>query len=356
MALFALHKAISMEIGISTFGEVHPERVAGGARESYARMQELLEEAKLADATGLDVFALGEHHRPDFIISSPEVVLGAIAAVTQRIRLSSSVTVLSSADPVRVFQQFAELDLLSGGRAEILAGRGSFTESFPLFGYSLNDYNELFVEKLDLLMHINQHEIVNWQGRFRPAIRNLGVYPRPLQPSLPIWLAVGGTPSSAVRAGKLNLPMTLAILGGRPSQYVPFIQLYRKSALEAGHDPAKLQLGINSQFHLAEDSDQAADDFYPSYEKLMNRVGKERGWSPMTREQFEFMRLPDGPLFVGNVKEITDKIIYQHGLFGHTRFLAQLVKGSIAQEKVMKSIELLGVKVAPAVREALSSL
>lgn len=343
-----------MEIGISTFGEVHPESVPGHAVQAHARMQELLAEGRLADETGLDVFALGEHHRPDFIISAPEVVLAAIAATTQRIRLSSSVTVLSSADPVRVFQQFAELDLISGGRAEILAGRGSFTESFPLFGYSLNDYNELFVEKLDLLTLINKQEIVSWQGKHRPAIRNLGVYPRPLQPSLPIWVAVGGTPSSAVRAGKMNLPMTLAILGGKPSQYVPFVQLYRKSAQEAGHDPGQLQLGINSQFHLAADSDQAADDFYPSYEKLMNRVGKERGWSPMTREQFEFMRMPEGPLFVGSVQEVTDKIIYQHGLFKHTRFLAQLVKGNIAHDKVLRSISLLGTKVAPAVREALA--
>jgi probable LLM family oxidoreductase len=342
-----------MEIGISTFGEVRPEKVAGGAVESHARMQELLAEARLADETGLDVFALGEHHRPDFIISSPEVALAAIAAQTKRIRLSSSVTVLSSADPVRVFQQFAELDLISGGRAEIMAGRGSFTESFPLFGYSLNDYNELFVEKLELLTLINRQETISWQGKHRAPIRNLGVYPRPLQPSLPIWVAVGGTPASAVRAGKMNLPMTLAILGGKPSQYVPFIQLYRKSALEAGHDPAKLQLGINSQFHIAEDSEQAADDFYPSYERLMNRVGKERGWSPMTREQFEFMRLPEGPLFVGSPQEVTDKIIYQHGLFNHTRFLAQMVKGSIDAEKVMASIRLLGTKVAPAVKEAL---
>lgn len=342
-----------MEIGISTFGEVQPEKVAGGAIQAHARMQELLAEAKLADETGLDVFALGEHHRPDFIISAPEVALAAIAATTKRIRLSSSVTVLSSADPVRVFQNFAELDLISGGRAEILAGRGSFTESFPLFGYSLNDYNELFVEKLELLTLINKQEIISWQGKHRAPIRNLGVYPRPLQPSLPIWVAVGGTPASAVRAGKMNLPMTLAILGGKPAQYVPFVQLYRKSAQEAGHNPDQLQLGINSQFHLAEDSDQAADDFYPSYEKLMNRVGKERGWSPMTREQFEFMRLPEGPLFVGNAQEITDKIIYQHGLFKHTRFLAQLVKGNISPEKVMRSIELLGNTVAPAVREAL---
>ncbi|QEH42910.1 LLM class flavin-dependent oxidoreductase [Chitinophaga sp. XS-30] len=342
-----------MELGISSFGEVRPEGVSGGAAESHRSMQELIAEAKMADSAGLDVYALGEHHRPDFIVSAPEVALAAVAAVTKHIRLSSSVTVLSSADPVRVFQDFATLDLVSGGRAEIMAGRGSFTESFPLFGYSLQDYDELFVEKLELLMQINRQEVITWKGKFRPPIFGKGIYPRPLQASLPIWQAVGGTTASAVRAGKLNLPMMIAILGGRPDQYVPFIGLYRKSAQEAGHDPAALQLGINSQFHIAENSDQAADEFYPSYEKLMNRVGKERGWSPITRDQFEIMRLPEGPLFVGNVQEVTDKIIYQHGLFRHTRFLGQLIKGYIDHAKVLKAIELFGTKVAPAVKEAL---
>lgn len=342
-----------MELGISTFGEVQPEGVSGKAVSSHLRMQELIAEAKVADESGLDVYALGEHHRPDFIISAPEVALAAVASVTKKIRLSSSVTVLSSADPVRVFQNFATLDLVSGGRAEIMAGRGSFTESFPLFGYSLQDYDELFVEKLDLLLRINEQEVITWKGKYRPPLFQKGVYPRPLQASLPVWQAVGGTPASAVRAGRLNLPMMVAILGGRPAQYVPFVELYRKSAREAGHDPAALQLGINSQFHLAENSDQAADEFYPSYEKLMNRVGKERGWSPITRDQFEIMRLPEGPLFVGNVQEVTDKIIYQHGLFKHTRFLGQLIKGYIDHEKVLKAIELFGTKVAPAVREAL---
>ncbi|MGX5819350.1 Atu2307/SP_0267 family LLM class monooxygenase [Chitinophaga lutea] len=342
-----------MELGISTFGEVQPEGVSGGAKESYLRMQELIAEGRLADETGLDVFALGEHHRPDFIISAPEVALGAIAAVTKNIRLSSSVTVLSSADPVRTFQNFATLDLISGGRAEIMAGRGSFTESFPLFGYPLSDYDDLFSEKLDMLLQINREEVTSWKGRFRAPFRERGVYPRPLQPALPIWIAVGGTPASAVRAGKLNLPMTIAILGGKPAQFVPFVNLYRKSAQEAGHDPNQLQLAINSQFYVAEDSEQAADEFWPSYEILMNRVGKERGWQPITREQFEYLRLPDGPLFVGSPQEIVDKIIYQHGLFNHTRFLAQIVKGYIDHEKVMQAIRLFGTKVAPAVRKAL---
>ncbi len=342
-----------MELGISTFGEVKPEGVPGNAKEAYLRMQELIAEARLADAVGLDVYAVGEHHRPDFIISSPEVVLGAVAAVTKNIRLSSSVTVLSSADPVRAFQQFATVDLLSGGRVELMAGRGSFTESFPLFGYSLADYDALFEEKLDMLLHINQNEIVSWKGKFRAPLNNRGIYPRPYQASLPVWLAAGGTPASARRAGRMNLPLALAILGGKPDQYVPFVELYRQAAKEAGHDPSQLKLAINSQFYVGEDSDQAADEFFPSYEKLMNRVGKDRGWPPLEREHFEYMRMPDGPLFVGSVQEIIDKIIYQHQLFKHDRFLGQLVKGYITHEKILRAIELFGTKVAPAVREAL---
>ncbi|MBA4850765.1 Atu2307/SP_0267 family LLM class monooxygenase [Emticicia sp. BO119] len=342
-----------MELGISTFGEVHADGVSGKAVNAHVRMQELIAEGKLADEVGLDVFAVGEHHRPDFIISAPEVALAAIAAVTKNIRLSSSVTVLSSADPVRTFQNFATLDLISNGRAEIMAGRGSFIESFPLFGYSLDDYNELFVEKLDLLTKINQSEIISWRGKFRASIHQLGVYPRPIQEALPIWLAVGGTPASAVRAGKMNLPMTLAILGGRPSQYVSFVNLYKQSYKEAGHDPAKFQLGINSQFYIADTSQQAEDEFWPSYEKLMNRVGKERGWSPITREHFEYLCMPDGPLFVGSPQQVIEKILYQADLFGHTRFLAQMVKGDIPHAKIMKAIELFGTQVAPAVRKAL---
>lgn len=344
-----------MELGISTFGEVAPEGVSGNALQSNIRMQELLAEAKLADEIGLDVFAVGEHHRPDFIISAPEVALGAIAAVTKHIKLSSSVTVLSSADPVRTFQNFATVDLLSNGRAEIMAGRGSFIESFPLFGYNLNDYDALFEEHLDLLVKINKSEVISWSGKHRPSIKNLGVYPRPLQAALPIWLAVGGTPESAIRAGTMNLPMTLAILGGKPAQYVPFVNLYRQAAKEAGHNMDALQLAINSQFYVADDSQTAADEFYPTYEILMNRVGKERGWSPMTRQQFEYLRLPEGPLFVGSVQQVIDKILYQYKLFKHTRFLAQMVKGTVPHEKIMHAIELFGTQVAPAVRKELNS-
>ncbi len=342
-----------MEIGISTFGELSPEGVSGGARDSYLRMQEIIAEAKLADKLGLDVYAVGEHHRPDYMISSPEVVLGAIATVTEKIRLSSSVTVLSSADPVRVFQQFATVDLLSGGRAEILAGRGSFIESFPLFGYNLVDYDALFEEKLQMLLEINRQELISWRGKFRSPIGKQGVYPRPLQQALPIWLGVGGTPASAVRAGKLNLPMTMAILGSPPRQFTSLVNLYRKTAKDAGHNPDQLQLAVNSQCYIADSSDQALDEFFPTYAARMDRVGKERGWQPLTREYFEHMCMPEGPLFVGSVQDVVDKIIFQHGLFKHTRFLAQLVKGEIPHEKIMRTIELLGAEVAPAVKEAL---
>ena len=345
-----------MELGISTFGEVEPERGSGSALKSYRRMQELLVEARLADEVGLQVVAVGEHHRPDFIVSSPEVVLGAIAAVTSKVRLSSSVTVLSSTDPVRTFQQFATVDLISGGRAEILAGRGSFIESFPLFGYDLEDYDDLFIEKLDLLLQINQEEVVNWKGKYRSPLQRQGIYPRPYQRSLPIWIGVGGTPASAARAGRLGLPMTLAILGGRPTQFVSYVELYKKSAREAGHDPALLPLAVNSQMHIAEDSQTAANDFYPVYEQLMNRVGRERGWSPMTRAHFEALRGPDGPLLVGNPEEVAEKIVYEHRILGQTRFLGQMIKGEgLPHEKVLRSIELLGTRVAALVREKLAN-
>jgi len=341
-----------MELGISSFGGVQPDGAPGRATHAYQRVQELLEAIRLADEVGLDVFALGEHHRPDFVISAPEVILAAAAAVTRNIRLSSAVTVLSSADPVRVFQNFATLDLISAGRAEIMAGRGSFIESFPLFGYDLDDYDELFTEKLELLLQINRQEIVSWQGRHRPALQHAGIYPRPFQEALPVWIAVGGTPASAVRAGKLGLPMMVAILGGSPERFVPFTDLYRKSAQEAGHDVDKLQLGINTHFYVADDSQQAADEFYPSYEILMNRIGRERGWSPLDRRQFEHMRA-GGPLMVGSVQEIIDKILRQHELFHHTRFLAQFIEGDIPHRKMLRAIELFGTRIAPVVRKEL---
>ncbi|QJD98067.1 LLM class flavin-dependent oxidoreductase [Mucilaginibacter robiniae] len=339
-----------MELGISTFGEVTPDGVAGRAVHAHQRVQELLEEVKLADEVGLDVFAFGEHHRPDFVISAPEIFMAAAAAVTKNIKLSSSVTVLSSTDPVRTFQNFATVDLISGGRAEMIAGRGSFIESFPLFGYNLDDYDELFTEKLALLLQINQQEVVNWQGKFRAPIPNRGIYPRPYQEAIPVWLGVGGTPASAIRTGKLGLPMMIAILCSSPQQFISFVELYRESAQKAGHDVNQLQLGISSQFLVAETSAQAVDAFYPSYEALMNRVGRDRGWSPMTRHQFESLR-KFGPLVVGDVQLAIDKIMEQYEMFHNTRFLAQLVTGLTPHKDVLKAIELLGTKIAPVVRK-----
>lgn len=342
----------SMELGISTFGEIPIEHITGNAVNAQKRIEELIQEAVLADEIGLDVYALGEHHRADYVVSAPEMVLAAVAAVTSKIKLTSAVTVLSSADPVRIFQNFATLDLISKGRAEIMAGRGSFIESFPLFGYDLDDYDELFIEKLDLLLKINQEEIVNWQGKHRPSIPGRGVYPRPYQAQLPIWQAVGGTPASVVRAGTLNLPLTIAILGGNPSQFLQLVELYRRSAAKAGHDASKLQFALNQHMYIAESSEQAADEFWPTYSKLMTRIGRERGWSPMTREQFEYMRSPQGSLMVGSAQEVADKIIAEHKMFSNTRFLAQTISGEIPHEKLMRSIELFGKEVAPIVRAA----
>jgi probable LLM family oxidoreductase len=339
-----------MELGISTFGEVHPDGTAGNALNAHKSTQELLQQVKLADEVGLDVFAFGEHHRADFVVSAPEVFMAAAAAITKTIRLSSSVTVLSSADPVRTFQNFATVDLISGGRAEMIAGRGSFIESFPLFGFDLDDYDALFTEKLEMFLEINKHEVLNWQGKFRAPVVNQGVYPRPLQPAIPVWIGVGGTRASALRAGRLNLPMIIAILGSNPKHFVPFVEAYRESAAKAGHDVSKLQLAISSQFYVADDANQAADEFYPSYEALMTRVGRERGWSPMTRDSFEYLR-KDGPLVVGDVQMAVDKIMQQYELFGNTRFVAQLVTGHTPQQKVLKAIEIYGTKVAPIIRK-----
>jgi probable LLM family oxidoreductase len=265
--------------------------------------------------------------------------------------LSSAVTVLSSDDPVRVFQDFATVDLLSGGRAEIMAGRGSFIESFPLFGYDLHDYDELFEEKLELLIHLNEKEKITWRGKHRPAINNLGVYPRPFQDQLPIWIAIGGTPASVVRAGTLGLSMALAIIGGMPSQFVPLVDLFHDTAKSTGHD--KLKLGINSHAYIADTSQRAADEFYPPYAGVMTKIGRERGWQPMNRPQFELMRSEHGSLLVGSPQQVIDKILYEYELFKHDRFLAQMSVGTMPHDKMMHSIELLGTKVAPAIRKAI---
>ena len=341
-----------MELGISTFGEITPDALAGKAVNAHQRVQELLEEVKLADEVGLDVYAFGEHHRPDFVISAPEIMMAAAASITKNIRLSSSVTVLSSADPVRTFQNFATVDLISGGRAEMIAGRGSFIESFPLFGYDLDDYDQLFTEKLEMFLEINKQEVLTWKGKFRPPIVNQGIYPRPLQESIPVWIGVGGTLASAKRAGRLNLPLIIAILGSAPKHFLPFVELYRESAEKAGHDVSKLQLAISSQFYVGENSQQAADEFYQSYEPLMTRIGRERGWSPMNRESYEYLR-KDGPLVVGDVQYVVDKILAQHELFNNTRFVAQLVTGHTSHANILRSIEIYGTKVAPVVRKEL---
>ena len=343
-----------MELGIYTFAENTPDPKTGRTLSPAERLRDLMEEIALADQLGLDVFGLGEHHRPDFTVSAPAVVLGAAAAITKRIRLSSAVSVLSSDDPVRVFQDFATLDLLSGGRAEIMAGRGSFIESFPLFGYDLDDYDELFAEKLELLLKIRENERVTWQGKHRASIEGLGVYPRPLQNPLPVWIAVGGTPQSVVRAGMLGLPLALAIIGGEPERFVPLVDLYRRAAETGGHDPAALPVGINSHGFIADTSQQAADDAFPPFAEAMTRIGRERGWPPTTRQQFEASRDLRGALFVGSPEQVVEKILFQHELFGHQRFLIQFSVGTLPHAKLMRSIELYGTKVAPAVRKALA--
>lgn len=340
-----------MELGIYTFVENTP--LASGERLSPAqRLSHLLEEIKLADEVGLDVFGIGEHHRPEYVASAPAVILAAAAAVTKRIRLTSAVTVLSSDDPVRVFQDFATIDLLSGGRAEIMAGRGSFIESFPLFGYDLGDYDELFAEHLELLLKLRESERVTWVGKHRPPISNRGVYPRPLQDPLPVWIAIGGTPQSAVRAGTLGLPLAIAIIGGMPERFAVFAELHRRAAAEAGH--GRLPLSINSHGFIADNSQDALDIAFPPFKLTMDQLGRERGWPPMSREQFEASCSLRGANFVGSPQQIVEKILFQHEIFGHDRFLLQLSVGSIPHDKMMRAIELFGTEVAPAVRKALA--
>ena len=344
-----------MELGLITFADMAPETVPGTGINGHQRIKELMEEIKLADELGLDVFGVGEHHRPDYAVSSPATILAAAAMITKNIKLASAVTVLSSDDPVRVFQDFSTVDLLSSGRAEIMAGRGSFIESYPLFGYDLEDYDELYTEKLDLLLQLNKSEMISWKGKHRPSIPNRGVYPRPYQPQIPIWIAAGGTPASAVRAATLGLPLMLAIIGGMPEQFVPFVNLYRETAKKKGADVNKLQMGINNHFYVGEDSKKAADEFYPYYAAMMNRVGRDRGWPPLSRQQFENSRSPKGALMVGSVQEVIDKILYEHELFGNTRFLAQASVGNVPHQLTMKSIELFGDKIAPVIRKETAS-
>jgi probable LLM family oxidoreductase len=342
-----------VELGVSTFADVRPPP-GGEPVDPGRRLQEVLEEAELAERVGLDVFGVGEHHRPDFAVSAPAVVLAAVAARTERLRLTSTVTVLSSDDPVRVFEEFATLDLLSGGRAEIMVGRGSFVESFPLFGYDLADYDSLFAEKLELLLRLRESTEVTWAGRHRAPLDGQGVYPRPLQEPLPVWVAVGGTPESAVRAGTLGLPMMLAIIGGMPERFVPFARIHREAAERAGHEPAPA-LGVNSHTYVAETSERAADEFFPAYSGMMNAVGRERGWAPIGRRAFDELRSPRGALAVGSPEVVAEKILFEHALFGHERFLAQISVGSLPHEQALRAIELFGTEVAPLVRAGLAA-
>lgn len=344
-----------MEIGITTFAETTTDPATGKPFNPATRLANLLEEVQLADQVGLDVYAVGEHHRPDFAAPSPAVILGAAAALTKQIRLASAVTVLSTDDPVRVFEDFTTVDLLSNGRAEIWAGRDSFTESYPLFGYDLNDYDQLFADKLDLLLKLRESERVTWSGLGRPSLNDLGVYPRPVQQPLPVWVGVGGNPNSVIRAGRLGLPLVVAIIGGEPRRFAPLIELYRESARAAGHDPAKLPVAINSHGFIADDAEDAVETFYPPYAHVMSTIGRERGWSAMTRGQFEALRSPFGSLLIGSPQDVIEKMLYEHELFKYDRFLMHLSVGTMPHDKVMRAIELLGTRVTPAVRKALAA-
>lgn len=343
-----------MEIGVSTFVETTPDPKTGKVMSHAQRIREVVEEIVLADQVGLDVFGVGEHHREDYAASAPAVILAAAASQTNRIRLTSAVTVLSSADPVRVFQDFATLDAISNGRAEIMAGRGSFIESFPLFGYDLSNYNELFDEKLELLLKIRESEKVTWKGGHRPAIDNRGVYPRPVQNPLPVWIGSGGTTQSVIRAGVLGLPLVLAIIGGRPIQFEPLVRLYKQAAVRAGHDVSKLPVASHSHGFIAENTEVAVDKFFPSTQLVMNKLGRERGWGPYDRSSFDAARSFEGALYVGDPDTVAEKIIYLRKNVGITRFMLHTPVGSMPHEDVMKAIELLGKEVAPRVREEIA--
>ena len=342
-----------MQIGVYTFVETRADPNTGRPTDSAGVFADLLEEIELADGLGLDVFGVGEHHRPDFMVSAPAVVLAAAAARTKNIRLTSAVTVLSSDDPVRVYQDFATLDLISNGRAEIMAGRGSFIESFPLFGYDLDDYDALFSEKLELLIKICDNERVTWSGAHRAPLRDQPIYPRTLQNPLPIWVAVGGTPQSVVRAATLGLPLAIAIIGGEPERFAPLVELYHEAARRAAIDPSKLQVGINGHGFIADGAREAADACFPHYSEAMARIGRERGWPPMSRAQFDAGCGLRGALAVGDPDSVIEKILYQHRFFGHQRYLMQMSVGAMPHDLLMRSIELLGTVVAPAVRKAL---
>jgi probable LLM family oxidoreductase len=343
-----------MQFGAYTFVETRRDPATGEPVDVDKAFANVIEQIELADRVGLDVFGLGEHHRPDYAVSAPAVALAAAAARTKRIRLTSAVTVLSSDDPVRVYQQFATLDLISGGRAEIMAGRGSFIESFPLFGHDLKDYDELFAEKLDLLLKIRDQPHVTWKGRHRAPLDAQGIYPRALQEPLPVWIASGGTPQSVARAGALALPLAIAIIGGPPVRFGPLAALYREAGRRAGVAPERLEVGINGHGFLADTVKAATDAFFGPYAEVMSRIGRERGWPPLTRAQFDQDRGPRGHLIVGTPDEAVAEILAQYEVFRHDRYLMQMAVGAQPQAAILRSIELLGTVVAPRVRAELA--
>ena len=344
-----------MEIGISMFGDQHIDP-QGNIQPTSQRLQELIEEIKLMDELGLDFFGIGEHHRPDYAVSTPEIILAAAATVTKKIKLGSAVSVLSSSDPVRLYQSFATIDQLSNGRAELMAGRGSFTESFPLYGYNLNDYDELFEEKLDLLVKIDNENPITWKGRLRPSLNKQQVLPRAYNEQLAMWVAVVGTPESVVRAAKHGLPVIFAIIGGNPAQFVPLFDYYREAWQHYKHDPKKVQVGVHMHCFFGDDSKEIADEYYPLYSAQMNRVGSSRGWPPYQRQQFDMGRGPKGHLLISDASEAVDKILRLQEMFGLTRFSAHMDVGGPSHKSLMRSIEIFGTKIAPKLREAAGTL
>ncbi|WP_306354149.1 LLM class flavin-dependent oxidoreductase [Flavobacterium sp. '19STA2R22 D10 B1'] len=341
-----------MEVGIDSFASATFRNEAGISLSSTEVIAELLERIEYADKMGLDVFGIGEHHRKEFLDSAPAMLLAAAAARTKKIKLTSAVSVLSAADPVRLFQSYATLDLISKGRAEMVVGRGSFIESFPLFGYKLEDYDELFIEKVELLLDIQKNEVVNWSGKFRPALKNQPIYPRPLQDPLPIWLGVGGTPESFVRAGTLGMPLMVAIIGGETHRFRPLVDLYREAGEKAGHAPEQLKVGLHSIGYIAETTEEAIQDFYPGYAETFTKIGKERGWPPVTRERFEAQRGERGALLIGSPEEVAEKILrHSEALGGITRVTFQMDNAFLPHYKLMKAIELLGTRLSPLVNQ-----
>jgi probable LLM family oxidoreductase len=341
-----------MELGIGMFGDLHMNK-NGETQPAGQRLKELIEEIKLMDQVGLDFYGIGEHHRPDYAVSTPEIIIAAAAAVTKNIKLGSAVSVLSSSDPVRLYQSFATIDLISDGRAELMAGRGSFIESFPLFGYSLDDYDELFEEKLELLLKINKENPITWKGKFRPALNRQQILPRAVNNELSIWIAVGGTPESVLRAGKHGLPVIFAIIGGNPAQFKPLFEYYKKVYEHFAHDRNKFRVGVHMHAFFGDDSKKIADEYYPIYSAQMDRVGRSRGWPPYQEQQYIAGRGINGHLIIGDANESIDKILHMHELFGLNRFSAHMDVGGPSHKLMMRSIEIYGAKIAPKVREAL---